>query len=727
MKRAFWLIFFILISSFNLLAEENTAVVPFTRVGGVYQSVTDSIQFKVEHFLVKNGVSLVARNKINQILEEQKLSASGIIDNEKAIELGKLASADKLVTGYVEKKGRKYFILSQLIDVKSGKIENSVYTETSTNDMFFTESIKAMVKELVSKKTVKKTENTVKEKDKKDDAKVVEKKENSESANKEVKVKIEENNEVMIAKQSFKVNKISFDYFDKDRFTGQFYVVSNSGDSSFVKGELYVEDEVFDIYKRETDQYPSITEDIVYISPCDNSIISLTGTKSRIKQKLSDVYIKNGNEKYLVGDARVIAYANRIDDKDAFFKEYTIKKEWKDETSQTLANYLYSNRNRDLKVKSEKWNGAEKFKIKAQNFEGEINLKDIEYIFPANYKIKLRNGYIIRYFDPESSGVEFNYDDKENFDIICAKESADKYKEEFLKSFGSKLPEDPFFVENIKEIKIKEFFKDYDKERWKIPQMKAVYLDSRGISDISDLKGLIEVRTLSLKYNNIEDITPIASLINIRDLYLSGNKIKEFDTFTNFKRIISLDVSNNGLLDLEGIEKIWWLKDLNAGQNRIFEINVLENMKELKYLDLSKTRVEDMSPVSNLINLERIILNGNQLFYNIYPLAKLENLKSLHMMETSIQDISILSKLKNLERVNIANTQVNDIEPLKELKFLNWISISGTKTDSSSFRNWNFNGDIEIWDSKNYINKIIKKEERAKYGIKDGTVVYSYE
>ena len=62
-----------------------------------------------------------------------------------------------------------------------------------------------------------------------------------------------------------------------------------------------------------------------------------------------------------------------------------------------------------------------------------------------------------------------------------------------------------------------------------------------------------------------------------------------------------------------------------------------------------------------------------------------------------------------------------------ELKFLNWISISGTKTDSSLFRNWNFNGDIEIWDSKNYINKTIKKEERVKYGIKDGTVVYSYE
>lgn len=725
MKRAFWVAIFILMSSFNLLAEENTAVVPFTRVGGVYQSVTDSIQFKVEHFLVKNGVSLVARNKINQILEEQKLSASGIIDNEKTIELGKLASADKLVTGYVEKKGRKYFILSQLIDVKSGKIENSVYTETSTNDMFFTESIKAMVKELVSKKTVKKSENIVKEK--KDDVKSVEKKENGEIENKEVRVKIEENNEVMIAKQSFKVNKISFDYFDKDRFTGQFYVVSNSGDSSFIKGELYVEDEVFDIYKRETDQYPSITEDIVYIFPCDNSIISLTGTKSRIKQKLSDMYIKSENEKYLLGNAKVIAYANRIDDKDTFFKEYMIKTEWKDEISEPLADYVYSNRNKDLMLKSEKWNGAEKFKIKAQNFEGEINLKDVEYIFPANYKIKLKNGYIIRYFDPENSGVEFNYEDKENFDIICEKESIDKYKEEFLKSFGSKLPEDPFFIENIKESKIKEFFEPYEKERWKIPQIKNLSLEYMGISNISDLAGLTNLRVISLKNNNVEDITPLINLVNLRSINLCGNKIKEFDTFRNLKRLEVLDISNTQTLDLDGIEKIWWLKELNLSQNRIFDIGVIENIRELKSIDLEKTRVEDLTPLSKLTKLERIVLNGDQMFYNLYPLERLENLKMLYMMGTSIQDISGLSKMKNLEKVNIANTQVTDIEALKSLKFLNWINLTGTKSKTESFRSWNFNGNIDVWDNQICNIKNIKKEDKAKYGIKDGAVVYSYE
>ena len=97
------------------------------------------------------------------------------------------------------------------------------------------------------------------------------------------------------------------------------------------------------------------------------------------------------------------------------------------------------------------------------------------------------------------------------------------------------------------------------------------------------------------------------------------------------------------------------------------------------------------------------------------------------MNDTSVQDISLLSKLKNLESVDIANTQVNDIEVLKELKFLKRINLTGTDTGSSSFRNWNFNGNLDVWNSKRYINSTIKKEEKEKYGIKDGEVVYSYE
>ena len=55
-----------IISTALFCAETVTvAVVPFSRGSGVYQNITDSIQYKVEHFLVKNGVDLVSRNRIN--------------------------------------------------------------------------------------------------------------------------------------------------------------------------------------------------------------------------------------------------------------------------------------------------------------------------------------------------------------------------------------------------------------------------------------------------------------------------------------------------------------------------------------------------------------------------------------------------------------------------------------------------------------------------------------
>ncbi len=95
-------------------------------------------------------------------------------------------------------------------------------------------------------------------------------------------------------------------------------------------------------------------------------------------------------------------------------------------------------------------------------------------------------------------------------------------------------------------------------------------------------------------------------------------------------------------------------------------------------------------------------------------------------METSVQDISVFIELKNLERVNIAKTEIKDIEPIKKLKFLNWINLSSTDLNSSSFEEWSFNGNLEIKDEEQYNTITIKKEEKAKYGIKDGKLVYSY-
>ena len=64
---------------------------------------------------------VVERAQINKALSEQTLQKSGIIDDESAVQLGKIIGADLIVIGSVVKIGTAYTINSRMIDVKTGE------------------------------------------------------------------------------------------------------------------------------------------------------------------------------------------------------------------------------------------------------------------------------------------------------------------------------------------------------------------------------------------------------------------------------------------------------------------------------------------------------------------------------------------------------------------------------------------------------------------------------
>jgi TolB-like protein len=64
---------------------------------------------------------VVERAQINRALSEQTLQKSGLIDNESAVQIGKIIGADLIVIGSVVKIGTAYTINSRMIDVKTGE------------------------------------------------------------------------------------------------------------------------------------------------------------------------------------------------------------------------------------------------------------------------------------------------------------------------------------------------------------------------------------------------------------------------------------------------------------------------------------------------------------------------------------------------------------------------------------------------------------------------------
>lgn len=66
--------------------------------------------------------SVVERQKIKSVLDEQKLQMSGVTDSEQAVEIGKLLNVQAILLGSVSKFGMTYLVNTRLVNVRSGLV-----------------------------------------------------------------------------------------------------------------------------------------------------------------------------------------------------------------------------------------------------------------------------------------------------------------------------------------------------------------------------------------------------------------------------------------------------------------------------------------------------------------------------------------------------------------------------------------------------------------------------
>jgi len=90
-------------------------------------ALTESFQIEVVN---KRYFLVVERSQLNKVLEEQKLSLSGLTEEEQATQIGQLLGAQKIWTGSLARFGDKYVLTMKSIDAKTGVIDfaDQVYT-----------------------------------------------------------------------------------------------------------------------------------------------------------------------------------------------------------------------------------------------------------------------------------------------------------------------------------------------------------------------------------------------------------------------------------------------------------------------------------------------------------------------------------------------------------------------------------------------------------------------
>jgi TolB-like protein len=102
------------------------AVLPFeTRgIGGELGEI-NLFDKLITEFIRLNRFKVIERSRMERILEEQKLGLTGVIDANKAVEVGKMAGVDAVVFGSIASDKRTVTIDARLVDTETGEIITS--------------------------------------------------------------------------------------------------------------------------------------------------------------------------------------------------------------------------------------------------------------------------------------------------------------------------------------------------------------------------------------------------------------------------------------------------------------------------------------------------------------------------------------------------------------------------------------------------------------------------
>ena len=131
-------LFFILVWDFPGFSQgkQTIAVLPFEveeNLTSLAKTVAD--RFQTELFRI-NFFKLVDRNTITALFDEQKLALTGSINSESSVKVGRMLSAQKVLTGSIRTTQSKYFLTVNIIDVETGGIDYSDHlTVQQKNDV----------------------------------------------------------------------------------------------------------------------------------------------------------------------------------------------------------------------------------------------------------------------------------------------------------------------------------------------------------------------------------------------------------------------------------------------------------------------------------------------------------------------------------------------------------------------------------------------------------------
>ena len=143
--------------------------------------------------------------------------------------------------------------------------------------------------------------------------------------------------------------------------------------------------------------------------------------------------------------------------------------------------------------------------------------------------------------------------------------------------------------------------------------IKYLCLNFHAASDIRMLPGLTRVDRVDLGCNGITDLSALASMPNLRYLYLFGNGITDITPLAGLTRLSLLMIEQNRITDVSPLTGMAELAELNLSDNMVADFSPLQGLKNLKMLQIQRNGTQDASVLAELAGrLEQKDFDPNQ-------------------------------------------------------------------------------------------------------------------
>ena len=200
----------------------------------------------------------------------------------------------------------------------------------------------------------------------------------------------------------------------------------------------------------------------------------------------------------------------------------------------------------------------------------------------------------------------------------------------------------------------------------------TLWAPRRGVTELSGLERLPELRRLNLAENRVTDLSALAGLPGLRVLDLGGNAVEDLWPLAGLAELEVLDLSGNRVVDVSALGGLPRLAVLELAGNAVVDVSPLVHLTGLRYLGLAGNRVADTAPLAHLSGLVRLDLGGNAVL-ETGPLGNLSELVWLRLPGNRLERVDALGRLTVLRFVWVADNPLLAPDAAAVLPARTWV------------------------------------------------------